>query len=399
MPDLKTGQPASLGRLVEIASLHFAERYGAQPEFVVAAPGRVNLIGEHTDYNAGFVLPMAIERCVVIAGRKINHPPSQRIRITSQTVDATVEILLDAPIVPSEPVWANYVRGVIAGFLNRRVALPSIDAVMASDVPLGGGLSSSAALEVATATLLEVASSTHLNSYDKARLCQKAEHEFAHVPCGIMDQLISVLGDSSGALLIDCQSESARVIPIADPSVSILIMNTNVRHDLASGEYGLRRRQCHEASRKLGVKSLREATLELLTSKARELDALEFKRARHVITENDRTVRAAQALSDNNLRLFGQLMYESHESLRSDYEVSCRELDVLVQSAQALGEDEGVLGARMTGGGFGGCTITLVRTDRVAQVEARLLADYVSGTGRIATSFVSRPMRGAHRVS
>lgn len=248
------------------------------------------------------------------------------------------------------------------------------------------------------ATLLEVASGCTLDSNDKARLCRKAEHTFAHVPCGIMDQLISVLGVPSGVLLIDCRDESSRVIPFADASASILVVNTNVRHDLAGGEYSLRRRQCEAAARKLGVRSLRDATSELLHSRARELDDVEFKRARHVITENERTLRAAAALRDGELDLFGQLMLHSHESLRTDYEVSCRELDVLVDVAQKLGERHGVFGARMTGGGFGGCTITLVKTDQVAEVKARIEADYVAATGLTPSGFETRPVRGAHQV-
>ena len=398
MSDPQTSQRSSIGYLVELSTRVFIERYSAHPDFVVAAPGRVNLIGEHTDYNEGFVLPMAIEKSVVIAGRKSPSQQPRRIRVTSQALNATIDISLDERIGRGEPSWANYPRGIVAGFLERNIDLPSIDAVMVSDVPLGGGLSSSAAVEVATATLLEVASENRLDSYDKARLCRKAEHAFAGVPCGIMDQLISVLGDSTGALLIDCKDEQARVIPIAGSSVSILVVNSNVRHDLASGEYSLRRNQCQEAARKLGLRSLRDATLELLTAHARNLDEVEFRRARHVISENNRTVRAAQALSDGQMELFGQLMYQSHESLRTDYEVSCRELDVLVQLAQALGNEKGVLGARMTGGGFGGCAIALVRNHCVEEVQASIVADYQAVTGLAATAFVSRPAKGAHRV-
>ena len=396
MSDGAHRDPLVLEQLVQEATRKFAECYTCQPDWVVAAPGRVNLIGEHTDYNAGFVLPMAIEKYVVIAGRKSQN---RRFRITSQTVKSTVDVDLGKAIEPGEPKWANYSKGVIAGFLDRNVEIPGIEAIMVSDIPLGGGLSSSAALEVATATLLEVAANHELDLFDKARLCRKAEHEFAHVPCGIMDQLISVLGDPSGPLLIDCKDESAVVIPISDPSVSILVINTNVRHNLALGEYGLRRQQCEAAAQKLHVKSLREATIELLNSRATELDELELKRARHVITENGRTVRAATALRDGQLSLFGQLMYQSHESLRADFEVSCRELDVLVEAAQALGERRGVFGARMTGGGFGGCTVMLVKTERVADVKAQLCADYLAATGISPFAFVTRPVRGAHRIA
>ncbi len=390
-------QPSSaLEQLVQRATHEFRERHSSEPDWVVAAPGRVNLIGEHTDYNDGFVLPMAIDKHVVIAARKVR---AERIRIASQSVEGSVEVELYRVPEPGKPEWANYPKGVIAGFFERNIKLPGIDAVMVSDVPLGGGLSSSAAVEVATATLLEVASGTQLDSYDKARLCRKAEHEFAHVPCGIMDQFISVLGDPSGALLIDCSDETARVIPIADSSVGILVMNTNVRHNLASGEYRVRRQQCESAARKLGVKSLREATLGVLTSRPNELTEPELKRARHVISENERTLRAVAALREGELPLFGQLMFESHESLRMDFEVSCRELDVLVSVAHKLGERHGVLGARMTGGGFGGCTITLVKTARIEEVQRELEAEYVVATGLKATGFATHPVKGARRIA
>jgi galactokinase len=271
--------------------------------------------------------------------------------------------------------------------------------VMVSSVPLGGGLSSSAALEVATATLLEVVGDVRLDPLDKARLCQKAEHDYAGVPCGIMDQMISVLADPNGALLIDCRSESTQIVPMADSTFGFLIANTNVRHSLASGEYALRRNQCREAARKLGLTSLRDATLTLLDTHFGELSGAEGRRARHVITENERTLRAADALRRADLTTLGVLMSDSHRSLRHDFEVSCPELDVLVDAALAMGQGEGVFGARMTGGGFGGCTLTLIRNECASAVYARLDSEYRRIVGRPLDGFVSRPARGAHRLA
>lgn len=384
-------------QLLKQCCCDFLRNYAVPPQWAVAAPGRVNLIGEHTDYNDGFVLPMAIERYVVMAGRKAAPAGSERLRVASVSVQSTADIPYDDRLTPGEPKWANYPRGVVAGFVERGVTPPSIDSLLVSNVPLGGGLSSSAAVEVATATLLEIACGIELGAHEKARLCRKAEHEFAGVPCGIMDQLVSVLGHRDGALLIDCRTESARVIPLSEPRVSVLITNTNVRHSLAAGEYGARRLLCRQAAKKLGLSSLRDASLLQLDAKSSTLTEIETKRARHVITENERTVSAAQALERGDMAEVGRLMYQSHASLRDDYEVSCRELDVLVESARNM-EAHGVLGARMTGGGFGGCTVALVRTDSIDEVKVRLEADYHKVTGRVATSFVSRPAAGAHRL-
>ena len=392
-------QGDSLQSLLDQCCENFVEHHGARPEFIAVAPGRVNLIGEHTDYNDGFVLPMAIERYVVVAGRKSAAAASPRLKITSTNVGDTADIAYHPRPSPAHPQWTNYPRGVVAGFIDRGITLPSLEAVMLSNVPLGGGLSSSAAVEVATASLLELASGVDLDPRDKARLCQRAEHDFAGVPCGIMDQLICVLGDRNGPLLIDCRDQSTRIVPLSDGGVCLLVSNTNVRHSLASGEYGARRAQCHDAARKLGLASLRDATLDMLQPGAHGLSPLEVKRARHVVAENERTESAADALARGDLDQFGDLMVQSHASLRDDYEVSCQELDVLVDSALAMGKRAGVFGARMTGGGFGGCTVTLVRAECVREVQSRMDDDYQKFAGRRITSFVSRPAPGAQQLT
>ncbi len=399
---MNDGDPRKIESLQSLSSHcceEFTRCYDARPDWIAAAPGRVNLIGEHTDYNDGFVLPMAIERYVVLAGRKVTANGAHRARIRSHSVADVVDVAYHPRPSSGPPSWANYARGVVAGFLGRGISLPCIDSLMVSNVPLGGGLSSSAAVEVATATLLELACDVALDPYEKAKLCRRAEHEFAGVPCGIMDQLISILGDPRGPLLIDCRSEAARVVPFVDSGACFLIANTNVRHSLASGEYSIRRAQCSEAARKLGVNSLRDASADLLNSKASHLSELEFRRARHVITENERTIAAADALERRDLDCVGRLMIESHTSLRDDFEVSCAELDILVDLALASRDSHGVFGARMTGGGFGGCIVALVRSESVQDLRARLDCDYKKKVGRAIDGFVSRPARGAHPLT
>ena len=403
---MSTIEASSLGSLepdpqptsaVRAAARLYAERYGAAPRWLAVAPGRVNLIGEHTDYNDGYVLPVAIDRHVVIAAAP-SAARDGRIRVYSAALDSSVDILPGSALDPGEPTWANYLRGVVAGFARHSTGLPALDAAIVSDVPLGGGLSSSAALEVATATLLEAASGHTLDRREKARLCRQAEHDFAGVPCGLMDQLASVFGEDSGALLIDCQSEVVRLVPFADPGVALLICNTNMRHALSDGAYLRRRTECVEATIALGVPSLRAATPEMVEAASGLIDPAVRRRARHVTTENARTLAAAAHLEKREFAAVGALMFESHRSLRNDFEVSSPELDVLVDIARELGAAGGVLGARMTGGGFGGCTVTLVRRDSVDHVAETLDREYRRRTGRVPSWFVSRPARGAHIV-
>jgi galactokinase len=267
-----------------------------------------------------------------------------------------------------------------------------------SQVPLGGGLSSSAALEVAAATLLEAVAGRALDPVEKARLCQRAEHEYAGMPCGIMDQFSSALGAAGKLLLIDCRTETAELIPLDDPNVAVLVINTNVKHELTGSEYRERRAQCEEAARLLGVAALRDVTTAELESNQRKLKPILFRRARHVVGENERTLRAAAALQAGDWPLVGELMYASHESLRDDYEVSCPELDSLVEITRGIGHEGGVIGSRMTGGGFGGCTVSLVRAGRERELAERIGDDYRRRTGIEATAFVTRPARGAHLI-
>jgi galactokinase len=408
---LEGGVPAH-DAVVQSAIRGFAQRFGGAPAWLALAPGRVNLIGEHTDYNSGFVLPMAIERHTVMAAalrsaRTMSGAPSPHTMVLhSDAQGSAAEIDLGHPIdsVPGstagyQPGWANYVRGVIAGFQRRGFSIPALSVFVTSSVPLGGGLSSSAALEVATATLLEAVVGASLGATEKARLCRQAEHEFAGVPCGLMDQLASVLGDARGPLLIDCESETTRIVPFADPTVSVLICNTNVKHALGDGEYARRRAECAQAAADLGIASLRQARLADVEASPAIRSEVIRRRARHVVSENERTLAAVRHLHAGDFSAVGELMYDSHASLRRDYEVSCPELDALVDAARAIGRAGGIYGARMTGGGFGGSTVMLVRTSEVDGVIRTIGTGYAREFGRAMSPFVSRPANGTHLIS
>jgi len=383
----------TLNELTDHVSQLFAKTFGRPPRWIVAAPGRVNVIGEHTDYNDGFVLPMAIEFYTVMAADLPSS--SSSVSVFDTLFKETTEIDVSKPVSKGEPKWSNYIRGVIAGFQRRGEKIPALDVLLHSTVPLGGGLSSSAALEVSTATLLESVLGKKVDPVEKALLCQKAEHEFAGMPCGIMDQFISVMGRKNHLLLLDCRSRQTRLVPLDDPSVAVLIVNTNVKHELTGSEYPTRRRQCEAAAKILGVPSLRDATATALEAAKGKMDPVVYRRARHVIGEIERTVHAAEGVRASNWPTVGQLMYASHYSLRDDYEVSCDELDTVVEIAEAIGINGGVYGCRMTGGGFGGCCVALVKADAVDTISKKIGADYKTKIGIEPTIFVSRPAAGA----
>ena len=382
----------SFDLMMDRTSELFRRCFGHAPRWIVAAPGRVNLIGEHTDYNDGFVLPMAIERYIVIAG---DTNTKREVTLHSVTPGETATFNIRPKVEPGAPSWSNYVRGVIAGFQKSGKKLPAFDAVIESNLPYGGGLASSAALEVAAATLLELMTGQTLDPIEKAVLCQQAEHDFAGVPCGIMDQFTSILGRENHALLLDCRSRTTTPVALTNPDVTVLIINTNIRHKLAEGEYAKRRAQCETAARVLKVAALRDATLEALDAARKQLEPVVFRRAHHVISENERTLQAARAIQASDWTRVGQLMSASHASLRDNYEVSCPELDLVVEVAQQIGEAGGVIGCRMTGGGFGGCVVSLVKTGAVQRITRNLDVAYEKKTGRQASIFSSRPAAGA----
>ncbi|MGQ9525165.1 MAG: galactokinase [Armatimonadota bacterium] len=378
-------------RLITGFREHFA---GREPDFLACAPGRVNLIGEHTDYNDGFVLPIAIGRWV---GYALTPRDDAKVRLVSLNFGGEVEFDLRDFGKDGVNSWSNYPRGVAWALQERGLKLKGMDAVLYGDVPLGSGLSSSAAVEVATATAFQAIGDFVLDGVEVALLCQRAENQFVGVNCGIMDQFISQLAKERHALLIDCRSLEYRHVPMPSAEYRFVVADTAKRRGLVDSEYNTRRRECEEAvrffaERRPQVKALRDVSLdELLEAKAK-LDTAVFRRARHVVTENERTLRAVKALEAGNMEAFGELMNASHESLRTDYEVSCSELDAMVEEARRV---PGVLGSRMTGAGFGGCTVSLVRADAVEQFLAQVPERYAARTGLKPEVFVFEAVGGA----
>ena len=378
-----------------IASLRkrFSELYGREATGIARAPGRVNLIGEHTDYNDGFVLPIAIDRCTLAAfatseGRTVNLASVQQ-------EGSPASFDLDAHIEKGSPKWANYPKGVAAGLVEKGVELTAMDILFDSDVPIGGGLSSSASLEVSAALAMLAAAGREIDDYELALICQKAEHEFAGTPCGIMDQAVSIMAQAGKALLLDCRDGQPRHIPFDNPDLLLLVADTKVKHDLTDGGYAARRDQCYSAAARLGVKMLRDADADMVSAAADKLSDKEFIRARHVVSEIDRTLEAAEAMVAGDYEGLGMLMYASHASLRDDYEVSCEELDDIVLEAAWL---EGVYGARMTGGGFGGCAIILAAAKRADNIAAEITKNYTAKFGHSCAIFPTQAAAGAGAV-
>jgi len=376
------------------AKKELASNFGVESTLVALAPGRVNLIGEHIDYCDGFVLPLAIERYVGIAARPND---SQTARI-STTGEATIEIDLSKAQEIADPKWSNYLRGVMRGFQDLEYKLPGFDASIISSVPLGAGLSSSAALECAFATLLEGLVDTVLPMADKALLAQKAEHDFAGVPCGIMDQFASAFGMKDQLILIDCRSSEPEMVPFSDPSLSIIVVNTNVSHDLSDGGYRTRRKETEEGLALAGKESWRDVTMEDVYAAQEKMGDRIFRRSRHVVTEIARTAQVVEAFKSGDFSNIGSLMESSHRSLRDDFEVSCDELDLMVALATEIGLEGGVLGARMTGGGFGGSTVTLCHSINAEAIARQMNDRYQAQTSIEPLLFVTRPAQGAHLV-
>lgn len=376
----------------ETVTPYFIEYFGHAPTHIGAAPGRVNLIGEHTDYNNGFVLPMALENNCVVA---VALSPTGNHRFCGSLGDIIHEIPVADALHKGEPFWTNYVRGVLANLDRRGIKVPAVDMLIDSNVPRGGGLSSSAALETAVCTALLAISGASLSPKEIALIGQAVEHEFANVPCGIMDQFISAHGKKDNALMLDCGSLDYKLIPMNSSDVSILVLDSAVKHSLADGAYGQRRKQCEEACQILGVPSLREASLAMLEEKKGELGDVCYRRARHVVGENARVHAFAEALSNGKWEEAGIAMRGSHASLRDDYEVSCAEVDTLVNLCDSIPSASSIYGARMTGGGFGGCIVALVKTKDVNQVGQELLDAYRIATGIETIYLVTQAGDGA----
>lgn len=376
----------------ETVTPYFIEYFGQAPTHVAAAPGRVNLIGEHTDYNNGFVMPMALDNHCVVA---VAPSPVGKHRFCGSLGDQIHEIAVEDALVPGEPFWSNYVRGVLANLHRRGIEIGPVDMLIDSNVPRGGGLSSSAALEVAVCTALAAFAGVEIDPKEVALIGQAVEHEFVNIPCGIMDQFISANGKKGMALKLDCATLEYELVPMNNESVSVLVLDSAVKHSLADGAYGQRRKQCEEASSIMGVPSLREATLELLESFREQLGDVRYRRARHVIGENARVNAFANALSRGDWDEAGVAMRGSHASLRDDYEVSCAEVDTLVSLCDRIPSASSIYGARMTGGGFGGCIVALVKTEDVEKVAQELLDGYCQETGIETTYLVTRAGEGA----
>lgn len=390
--------PSGLDREAARLAALFRERFGPGESLWLAhGPGRVNLIGEHTDYNDGFVLPMALEQGVKVVGRLRDDG---RVHLWASAYEdggaAEAVFPVDRLDRSLEPTWARYPAGVLWALREAGLEVPGFQAVIGGDLPVGAGLSSSAAIEVATALLVLGLSGAEVPREELARLCRRAENEFVGVQCGIMDQFASLFGAAEHAVFLDCRSLEHRLVPIDSRRVSILVLDTRVRHELGSTAYHQRQEECRRAlaelCRLLGPRgSLREVSPEEFASVEGALPEVLRRRARHVITENARVEASVAALTEGDVERFGALMDASHESLRRDYEVSCEELDALAGAARA---QEGCLGARMTGGGFGGAVVALLKRGREEEVARRALARYREETGREGAWLLSRPAAG-----
>ena len=366
----------------------FAARFGHAPHLVVRAPGRVNLIGEHTDYNDGFVLPCAIGPATMVAVSK-RHDNNVEV-IAADFGDAGDQFGLELPLQRNiEQPWADYVRGVISALQNAGYALSGAKIAIAGSLPKGAGLSSSASLEVAVGKAMSALADIDIDNTRLAQIAQRAECDFVGTQCGIMDQLISAQGKAGHALLIDCRSLGLTDVPVPD-DVAIMIVHSGVTRGLVDGHYNARRRQCEAAATAMGVPALRDADLEMLA--AASLDAVTKMRARHVITENQRTLDAADALAKSDLATLGMLMAQSHPSMRDDFEITVPPVDALVAMLQKAIGTQG--GARMTGGGFGGACVAVMPSAMVADVQAAITAEYRTPEGNVPIIMVERPGPG-----
>jgi galactokinase len=377
----------------------FRELFGTEPTVLVRAPGRVNLIGEHTDYNDGFVFPAAIERDVLIAASPRND---RQVRACALNFNQSSTFTLDEvqPATESRERWSNYIRAMAWVLHKEGLGTQGMNCVTLGDVPLGSGLSSSAAMLVASGLAFAAGAGLEIEPVRLALLAQRGEREFVGVNVGIMDQFISALGQKDHALLIDTRSLNYEAVPLPESGVNIVIADTNKKRGLVDSEYNTRRAECERAVEILkeflpGIKALRDVSLEDFDRYADKLPELTRRRARHVVTEDTRTLAGVAALKAGDIAQFGQLMNASHDSLQHDYEVSCKELDALVEASRTI---EGVYGARMTGAGFGGCTVSLVATEALETFQREVPELYRKATGLNTTIIVTKAAQGAQRL-
>jgi galactokinase len=375
----------------EHAILEFERYFGHPPSFVVRAPGRVNLIGEHTDYNDGFVLPIAIDRAVWIA---LRPTATQQVILHSLELKRSAEFLLEN-IKYENQEWVEYVKGIAWALQQAGYLLKGWEGLIASDIPVGAGLSSSAALELATARAFVAVSSYPWEAIKMAQIGQQAEREWVGVNCGIMDQMVSALGHAGHGLLIDCRSLKTELVPLP-PDITVVVLDTATRRGLVDSAYNERRQQCKMAARFFGVPALRDVSQTEFDAKAEALDPVVFRRARHVIRENIRTLQAANAMSQKDAVKLGQLINASHVSLRDDFEVSSPELDQMVDCAQ---QESACYGARLTGAGFGGCAIALVHSSAVQNFTETVTINYRTATGLPPEIYVCTATDGATMTS
>ena len=369
----------------------FLETFGAEPDLVAAAPGRVNLIGEHIDYSDGFVLPFAIKDRTLVAARKRNDSTVRIASAQRRNKIVTVDISRVKPGLKGE--WERYALGVLWALGVKE----GVDLLIDGHVPLGAGLSSSAALECSVATAMNHLFDLGFNLEELARLTQKAENQYVGVPCGIMDQSVSLMATQGSALLLDCRDLTTKNIPfdVASSGLELLIIDTQAHHALTDGGYAERRASCESVVAKLGITSLRELTMQQLENSRDLLTEIEFVRARHAVTEMKRVIECVQALSDSNFALVGELINQSHASLRDDYTVSCPELDTAVDAALAAG----ALGARMVGGGFGGSAIALIQASKTIETIKTIEKAFSSKKFKAPRFFTSLPSQGAELIS
>ena len=377
---------------VEKLAENFSRVFEREPEIEVRAPGRVNLIGEHTDYNDGFVLPADIDRAIWICAAPRND---RLVRAHSADFGQTTTFEIERITKDDRVPWSNYIRGVIDQYNGRGDKVRGMDLAMSGDVPIASGLSSSAALEVAVAETCRILSGLSIDPASMALLCQAAEREFAGVKCGIMDQFVSTLGQENTALFLDCRDLSYELVPL-EMQARIVICDSRKQRSLQTSEYNKRRAECEGAVRELhevlgNVQALRDVSPEQLEEHKARMPELWYRRARHVVTENQRVLSAVESLKAGAIEEFGRLMYQSHASLRDDYEVSCLELDILVELASA---QAGTIGARMTGAGFGGCTVNLVESEAVPDFQASVAQKYRTRTGLEPMIYVCTPSQG-----
>ena len=375
----------------------FEQHYGIHPRLIVRAPGRVNLIGEHTDYNDGFVCPVAIDRATYVAARPRDDDQVEVFAADLGEEDAFSLAQIERSV---EHPWSNYVRGVVKGLQVADHPLGGANLMIMSDVPRGAGLSSSAALEVATGYAFQVLNRLNLLGEELALLAQGAENNFVGVQCGIMDQMISAMGQADHALVIDCRDLNFQAVPLPS-GVNIVVCDSNIRHQHSDSGYNERRAQCEEAVRLLKqklpkIRALRDVTMDDLEQYGSLLPPVVLARARHVVSENQRVLEARDALLKGDVARFGELMNASHVSMRDDYEITVPDIDILVEIAQ---RQPGCYGSRMTGGGFGGCTVSLVEASEAARFTEQVATAYHQATGRDTTVYVCRAVNGVGRAT